>query len=218
MADIISAIKYSKPIEKIIELKTKSIFNHQNWSDDDLLPVRKEIRDFYRNEQKGICSYCKQVVSITSASNCHIEHIVPKSLHLKFIFTPKNLCVVCADCNEIKKNQETFGEIPETMNKADERTQYPTSSGAFKIVHPHFDIYDEHILIINGYYIDKSSKKGNFTIGACNLNRKLGLLGWEPQITNDAQLVDEMNSYIDEKDTLKRYNHLKNIKKQLFDL
>lgn len=218
MADINSAIKYSTTTEKCIELKIKSNFNHQNWSDDDLLLVRKEIRDFYRKEQKGICSYCKHVVSVTSASNCHIEHIAPKSLHLKFMFNPKNLCVVCADCNEIKRSQETIGTIPETMNKAQVRTQYPTSSSAFKIVHPHFDNYDEHILIINGYYIDKSSKKGNFTIGACNLNRKLSLLGWEPEITNDAELVSEMNSYIEEKDALKRGFHLNKIKKQLFDL
>ncbi len=218
MADILSAIKYSTLIEKSIELKVKTNFNHQNWSDDDLLSVRKEIRDFYRKEQKGICSYCKEVVSLTSTNNCHIEHIAPKSLHLKFIFTPKNLCVVCADCNEIKRNQETIGEIPETLHKASARIQYPTSSSAFKIVHPHFDKYDEHIMIINGYYIDKGSKKGNFTIGACNLNRKLSSFGWEPKITNDVELISEMNSFIEEKETIKRFFHLNNIKKQLFDL
>ncbi|MNK85572.1 hypothetical protein D3C87_1054570 [compost metagenome] len=218
MADINSAIKYSKETEKTIQEKTKSIFHHKNWNDDDLLSVRKEIRDFYRLQQKGICSYCKQGVSISSASNCHIEHIAPKSLHPKFMFIPKNLCVVCADCNEIKKNQETIGEIPETIINASTRKQYPTSSNAFKIVHPHYDHYDDHILIINGFYVDKSSKKGNFTIGACNLNRKLGLLGWEPEITNDADLVSEMNSYIEEKETLKRHKHLNNIKKQLFNL
>lgn len=216
MADINSCVVLSKKAETIIELKLQSNFSHTSWSNEDLSEIRKEIRDFYKYQQKGICSYCKQPVSIVSALNCHVEHIVPKSLHIEFIFTPKNLCVICADCNEIKRSQETLGEIPETMNNADSRKRYPTSSNAFKIVHPHFDNYDEHILIVNGCYIDRGSKKGNFTIGACNLNRKLTAFGWEPEIVNDEKLISEMSAYIEEKDFQKRVKHLTKIKEQLF--
>ena len=218
MADITSCIEYSKETKASIKKKESSHFNHTNWGDDDLLEVRKEIRKFYRTKQKGICAFCKQTVSLISASNCHIEHIVPKSLHLEYIFTPKNLCVICADCNQIKRDQETLNEIPQTMNKSDSRKKYPKSGNGFYIVHPHFDNYDDHILIINGYYIDKSSKKGNFTIGACNLNRKLAEFGWEPEFVNDSVIIDEMNSFIDETDSLKRTNHLNNIRNQLFDV
>ncbi len=218
MADISSSINISKDSQNVIDERLKSSFSYSNWSDDDLAIVRKEIRDFYRNEQKGICSYCRQSVSLVSALNCHVEHIVPKSLHLDFIFTPKNLCVICADCNQIKKEQETLGQIPQTMTKANSRKRYPTSSGAFKIVHPHFDNYEDHILVLNGYYIDKGSKKGNFTIGACNLNRKLGAFGWEPEITNDKELINNMNAYIEEDDSLRRAKLLSNLKKKLFDV
>lgn len=218
MGDINSAIVLSSETNKLIEIKLKSGISHTNWGDEDLMNVRKEIRDYYRKQQKGICCYCKQTVSLVSVSNCHIEHIVPKSLHLDFIFTPKNLCVVCADCNQIKREQETLGTIPQTMTRPTTRKRYPTSSNSFKIVHPHFDNYDDHILIINGYYIDKSSKKGNFTIGACNLNRKLGIFGWEPEIVNDEDIITEMNSYIEEKDSVKRTKHLNKIKEQLFDV
>lgn len=218
MVDINFSIQISKEAQKIIDLKIKSLFSHNNWNDDDLATIRKEIRDFYRTQQKGICSYCKQSVSLVSALNCHVEHIVPKSLHLEFIFTPKNLCVVCADCNQIKKEQETLGQIPQTMTRASSRKRYPNSSGAFKIIHPHFDKYDDHILILNGYYIDKGSKKGNFTIGACNLNRKLGAFGWEPEITDDKEIISEMNAYMEETDSLKRTRHLNNLKNKLFDI
>jgi uncharacterized protein (TIGR02646 family) len=217
MADINLSLSLSKKSRDTITTKLSNPFIHTNWGDDDLQEVRKEIRDFYKYQQKGICSYCKQNVSIVSVANCHVEHIVPKSIHLDFIFTPKNLCVICADCNQIKRDQETLGEIPETMTNASNRRRYPSSSNAFKIVHPHFDNYDDHILIINGCYIDKGSKKGNFTIGACNLNRKLAVFGWEPNIIDDEKITNEMNSFIDETDPEKRKKHLGNIKKQLFE-
>jgi uncharacterized protein (TIGR02646 family) len=218
MPDINSALVFSKESNEIIRQKKESTtFTYADWSNGDLEALRKEIRNHYRNEQKGSCSYCKQPVSLVSALNCHVEHIVPKSLHLKFMFTSKNLCVICADCNQIKREQETLGEIPETMSNPTGRVNYPTASSSFKIVHPHFDNYDDHILIVNGYYIDKGSKKGNFTIGACNLNRKLGVFGWEPEIVNDTKLISEMNAYIIETDFQKRVRHLENIKKQLFN-
>jgi 5-methylcytosine-specific restriction endonuclease McrA len=217
MADISSNLIFSKNSLDIIAVKQATLFTHINWSDDDLQIVRKEIRDFYRYAQKGICSYCRQPVSLIAVYNCHVEHIVPKSLHPDFIFTSKNLCVICADCNQIKRDQETLGEIPETLNNAANRKRYPTSNNAFKIVHPHFDNYDDHILIINGCYIDKGSKKGNFTIGACNLNRKLAVFGWEPAVIDDEKITQDMNSYIDEKDPTKRMKYLGSIKKQLFE-
>ena len=139
---------------------------------------------------------------------------MPKSLHIGFIFTPKNICVICADCNQIKRNQETLAEIPDTVTHGARRRRYPRVSGAFLIVHPHFDVYDDHILETNGYYIDKSTK-GHFTIGACKLNRKLHEFGSEINNLNDAELSDVMNNFLDEKDFVKRAAHLKKLQKLL---
>lgn len=208
MADINNQVVFTTEINQQISTKSSQKgFNHQNWGDNDLLGVRSFIRNFYRNEQTGICAFCKEPVSLVSALNCHVEHIVPKSLHLDFIFTPKNLCVICADCNMIKREQETLGEIPETLENAD-ATIYPRSSNAFKIVHPHFDIYTEHILIKSGFYIDKTSK-GHFTIGACKLNRKLHVFGYE--ITEDERLDEMMFSYLDEKNLLEKNRKFKQL-------
>lgn len=215
MQDINNPIVFNSTIKAIITNKLLQIgFTHTNWSDADLESVRVAIRTHYRKEQLGVCSYCKKDISTTSALNCHVEHIVPKSKHLDFIFTPKNLCVICADCNQIKREQETLGSIPNTITNPTTRKIYPRSSNAFKIVHPHFDRYDDHILVTNGYYID-ITPKGHFTIGACNLNRKLHEFGWEVSIINDKDLSETMSNYLDEKDPIRRNAYLLKLKKQL---
>ncbi|WP_333876665.1 HNH endonuclease [Methylobacter sp.] len=179
------------------ELITKKMgdhsFTHSDWGKDDLQTLRSSIRAFYRKEQVGICAYCKSDVSLVSASNAHIEHIVPKSIYPQFIFEPRNLCIVCSDCNTIKRNQEVFNEIPDTLAK--KVVQYPRSSSAFKIVHPHFDVYDDHILKKGRIYIDLSSK-GIFTIGACKLNRYFHEFGFDDDLVDDEELITVMNDFM----------------------
>ncbi|WP_374172395.1 HNH endonuclease [Flavobacterium tructae] len=216
MDNILKPIVFSDSHSQIIKttLEDKN-FHHTTWGEDHLEEIRSEIRKFYRNNQKVICAYCKSPVSIIYPTNCHIEHIAPKSLHPEYIFEPKNLCVICADCNQIKRNQETINQIPDTLKKKYKK-KYPNKSEDFFIVHPHFDKYEDHIQIINGYYIDKASKKGNFTIGACLLNRKFLILGWQPEIIDDNELINDFSEYIEEKDFHKRVKKLDKIKRNLF--
>lgn len=213
MADITKPIKMSVGSEQIIaDKKAQSNFNYKCWGDAELEAVRKEIRDYYKIVQDGKCAFCQQPVSLVSALNCQVEHIVPKMLHEDFIFTPTNLCVICADCNQIKRDQETLNEIPETMTKASKRKKYPRSSGAFKIVHPHFDVWKDHIIIFDDLYVDQTMK-GHFTIGACKLNRKLHEFGYVEEITNDEEISELMNRFLEETDSIKRRQILNKIKK-----
>lgn len=159
--------------KKLIKsIKTLADYDHTKWSCEELAPIRVRIRDFYREQQNFICAYCKKNISTTSAFNAQVEHIAPKALHIDFIFTPKNLCVICADCNHIKSNKEVTNEEEYTTNNEDIK-RYPTTANAFKIVHPHFDEYDQHIEIIaNHIYVENNdSNKGRFTIYSCKLNR-----------------------------------------------
>jgi hypothetical protein len=217
MPDIIRQIEYDTAQKALVNAKLKDPkFSYLNWSDDDLLSLRGEIRKFYRNEQLGKCPYCKNPISIQSARNSDVEHIAPKSKYRDFIFEPKNLCVICADCNEIKRERETIGEIIDTVVNGDNRRQYPRTANAFKIVHPHFDNYEEHILILNNkYYLDKSLK-GNFTIFACRLNRHLYAFGWEREIIDEAELFALMNKCLEETSTTKRTHLLMQLKHLLF--
>lgn len=216
MADINNAASFSAEHEiSIQKVKSTPGFNHKMWSCDELEDVRSSIRNHYKTEQKGLCAYCRNPVSLRDALNCHVEHIAPKSIHLNFIFEPKNLCVICSDCNAIKRNQEVLGAIPNTV-KIDP-ILYPRSSGAFLIVHPHFDNWDDHIIIFGKYYADKS-EKGHFTIGACELNRHLRKFGWEPPLVNDEDVRDAMNCYLNETDSFVKTAALMRLTRMLVQL
>ncbi|CAM1369370.1 HNH endonuclease family protein [Tenacibaculum litopenaei] len=213
MADINIPIELSADSKKIIaDKKLEQNFSYQSWGDTELEAVRSEIRNYYKTKQNAKCAFCQQPVSLVSAFNCQVEHIVPKKLHEDFMFTPTNLCVICADCNQIKRDQETLNEIPETMTQASKRKKYPRSSGAFKIVHPHFDVWHDHIVIFDDLYVDQTMK-GHFTIGACKLNRKLHEFGYVEEITNDEQISELMNQFLEETDSIKRRQLLNKIKK-----
>ena len=98
MPDINNQISFTLEVKKHIKQKLNDPnFKYTDWSDKSLESLRKIIRDFYRKEQVGKCAYCKRDVSLQSASNSHVEHILPKSRYFKFIFEPKNLCVICAE-------------------------------------------------------------------------------------------------------------------------
>lgn len=88
------------------------------------------------------------------------------------MFEPKNMVLICADCNEIK------GSL--IVTKKNDIKRYPRSSAAFKIVHPHFDKYEEYIHITKeGHFVGKDDlgkRKGSQTILLYGLNRTLDKL------------------------------------------
>ncbi|ASV37402.1 HNH endonuclease [Pseudomonas sp. NS1(2017)] len=170
----------------------QSGFSHKNWGDADLQSVRCEIRDYYREIQRLVCVYCQGPVAARSAVGAAVEHIVPKSQYLNFMFEPKNLCVVCPDCNEYKSKKEVFDPVMVAP-----RVNYPTVSKAFKIVHPHFDEYDDHIMRHNRVYVD-CSDKGGYTIYICNLNRFFRKFGRCDEFVNDVALVQQSELFFEE--------------------
>ncbi|WP_265169730.1 hypothetical protein [Pseudomonas solani] len=131
-------------------------------------------------------------IASISANGANIEHIIPKSKKIEFIFEPKNLCVICPDCNEVKRSQEVTGDEPNPLKR--NAIQYPRTSGAFKIVHPHFDNYSEHIIHANRIYID-ITPKGHWTIGACKLNRFYHRFGVCEELVEDVALIEEEEAF-----------------------
>ena len=180
----------------ISDLVAQEGHNHKDWSKDELMKLRSKVREFYRLEQKGVCPYCKGTLSVTAAGNATVEHILPKSKHVAFLFEPKNLCVICADCNLAKNDKAILNEEEkETLNG--DATNYPKSSERFKIVHPSIDEYDEHIKVHrNKLYSDKTDK-GWFTIGICKLNRYTRKFGFEPEALSDYALFEQLQKFKD---------------------
>ena len=215
MPDIENQISFTTEVKKVLREKLKDTnFKYTDWSDSSLEETRQLIRDFYRNEQNGKCAYCKAGVSLQSANNAHVEHILPKSKHLKFIFEPKNLCVICADCNEIKREKEALGS-PDKVLKKNEISLYPRSSKAFIIVHPHFDNYHEHIrILVGGEYVDRTPK-GHVTIGMCKLNRFFHKFGWPDEPSTLQDMLKTAEEMLKSNDPLSQVKLLKQLAKQI---
>ncbi|EOY6718336.1 HNH endonuclease domain-containing protein [Pseudomonas aeruginosa] len=131
-----------------------------------------------------------KAISTLAAGNAHIEHILPKSIFHDFIFEPRNLCVICADCNTAKNNGNSINDNEEDTCNGSART-YPRSERRFKIVHPHIDEYDRHILRAGIFYIDKTDK-GHFTIGICKLNIAARRYGHEEGVLDDFEFFQMM--------------------------
>lgn len=177
----------------LIRAKKLEGFTHHDWSHETLMSLRSRIRDFYRREQNGHCAYCMQTISLQAAANAQVEHILPKSKHEAFIFEVKNLCVICADCNQAKGAKNALiGEEIDTVQNLPRR--YPTSSARFLIIHPAIDVYREHIAINGKIYIDLTPK-GHFTIGTCNLNRFTQKFGIEQSMLDDYGIFQLLESY-----------------------
>ncbi|WP_374562208.1 HNH endonuclease [Ideonella sp.] len=185
MPDIANPVELPPHLHQLVEAKLADpAFTHRNWADEDLVEIRSFIRKHYRLEQRGKCAYCKRVLGKAASSNCHVEHLLPKSLYLTFLFEPKNLCAVCAECNTVKRAQEAAHEDVDTLKNGAAK-RYPRSSGAFKIVHPHFDVYKEHIDVLrNKFYVPKTPK-GYFTVAACDLNAHLREFGWQREFVDE---------------------------------
>ncbi|WP_196890394.1 HNH endonuclease [Aureivirga marina] len=217
MPDITIPVTFTPEQQSLINSKLNDPdFTHQHWGNDDLLDLRRHIRNHYRG-LSGFCSYCKNEVSISSASNAHIEHIIPKSQIPKFIFTPKNLCVVCCDCNEIKKNKIINNELENPLSNENRNyIRYPNSSNSFKIVHPHFDNYNDHIAKNGNLYIDLSDK-GSFTIYICRLNRRAHEYGLDGDLTSHLDAIRGLNILMDNDDREKDNSIISRFKK-LFGL
>ena len=179
-------VEYSVQSAEIIAEKKASVeFQHERWSDADLEGVRREIRNHYRNEQRLMCAYCRAPVSSRSAAGAPIEHIVSKSSNLNFMFEPRNLCVVCPDCNEYKSKREV---LVEPVTKSKNIYNYPDSSDSFRIVHPHYDDFDDHIMQAHRLYVE-CSDKGGYTIYVCNLNRFYKKFGRCDEYVEDIALI-----------------------------
>lgn len=136
---------------------------------DDWDSGKKYIKSFKANlredmyeKQNKLCAYCRVHVPLACV-HLHRDHIVYKDEHPQWLFLPENLCVACDCCNEFKGTNEVLVN-PNTKT-------YPDSGDGFKIIHPLYDKYSEHIDLIGGILYHGKTEKGIFTIKTCHLYR-----------------------------------------------
>lgn len=131
-----------------------------DWENNNLKTIIKEIRKHYLSEQNELCAFCK----LPFRDDIQVEHFVPKAGkygRTEYTFYSLNLIVACKHCNSKKSTNNDM--IPWT------RKPYPKTGIYFKIVHPHFDDYFKNIEIVDkSRYVSKSIKGYN-TIQRCQL-------------------------------------------------
>lgn len=162
---MLEKISYTDEEITLINDKVKSDdFSSKSWSDKDIDDLRSKIKKYYIKNQKYICPFCRRENKTVHGRNWDIEHIIPRAEVPKFMFEPLNLCVTCIDCNSSKSDAKV------TSSKA--KKNYPLKSDSYYIIHPHFDTYEDKILVIKeGFYYVALTLKGEKTIDFYRLNR-----------------------------------------------
>jgi hypothetical protein len=162
------SLRQKNEIDKPYELTVaehKEIKKHSSdWAKKELKPIKDKIRKHYKKEQGKLCCFCK----IPFRDNIHVEHLVPKTKgkytpkgRPEFTFTSNNLTVACNHCNTKKSTNNDM--IPW------DRNPYPQTGQYFKIIHPHFDKYLDHIEIVDKSRYVAITVKGYNTIERCKL-------------------------------------------------
>lgn len=201
-------VKFSDEQIKLIKsLTTSTELVATLWSSENFISIRKFIKDHYLQQQDYTCCFCKQKIKVSHNRAWDTEHLISRSSYPSFMFEPKNLCVTCIECNTEKTDLSIL-----TATKKISR--FPKKSNQYKIAHPHFDIYEDHIeVIVAGQFYRFKSQKGKFTIRAYGLDRFLDIANrpkeinyspkiaqlWEAALTADSnyesietQLLEEL--------------------------
>lgn len=106
-----------------------------------LARAKNKIRAFHLQRHNGRCCYCRLSLHGGGRFMQDREHVLPKSKpHYKpFSFSTWNLGVSCKRCNmEIKRADDKF--VVDKTNVA----HYELSDN-YNIVHPNFDLYEDHL-------------------------------------------------------------------------
>ncbi|TOE23388.1 hypothetical protein CGJ47_15100 [Vibrio parahaemolyticus] len=145
-------------------LSNKALSSKQMWEDESVTDLKSRIKKHYIFEQNQACAYCKVELHTNNGMVWDTEHIIDKDSFPQWTFEPLNLCVSCKPCNIAKWNR--------TVTKSEYYKSFPNKSANYRIVHAHFDNYEDHIEVgVPGVTYRYKSEKGRATIEICGLLR-----------------------------------------------
>lgn len=162
----------------MVQIKTAYVLNDEDWiqlqkypfldwDDSKYDKIKERIKDYYCKQQKQICAYC-QIELEHKCHGDHIEHIVDKSQKPHWQLDPHNLALSCPECNTSK------GVKPTLYNLNNQSLFSPRSGEYYRICHPHYDDYSDHIEFEDSFFIKpKNNHKGLNTIKVCKLYRSM---------------------------------------------
>jgi len=148
--------------------KDKSDINRMNqdiredWDSGQLSLYKYRIRKYLLKEFNRKCCYCGGELT-PDMYPVAIEHIIPKKIVKEFTMEFMNLGLACDRCNSLKSVRSPL--IGPLMNTS----SYPNADD-FKIIHPFYHDYNDHISIEEpGIYVKKDDR-GLATINMVALN------------------------------------------------
>ncbi|CAH6875068.1 conserved hypothetical protein [Vibrio chagasii] len=184
-------------------------YNHKVWNTTKgmVAKIRKEVRNHYKIQQRYLCCYCRQQTLQDHGFVWDCEHILPKAIYPKFLFEPLNLALSCKACNLAKEKYKHELIISE-------KDQYCENSNNYRIIHPHFDLYNKHLTVktIDGTTVHEvNSEKGTFTYKCCDLKRFDKKLAGYDTINDDVALTvsNLLNSGMDAKQVVEALRNKK---------
>lgn len=148
--------------KRLIAQHSSNPLDKEDWKKSGLSPFKDRVKDFLAPRQQKLCAFCRTRMD-KSTYYYEVEHIVPKALHTKWMFDPRNFCLACRKCNGPKHDNETL------TNPGCE--QYPHDGSGFNIINPYYDTYSDHIELIENLFYSGKTPKGINTIKLCNLSR-----------------------------------------------
>lgn len=194
--------------EEIEFLGENPLSDKIKWDNKIYKPIRDRIRAHYVRLQNLTCAYCRLPIH-GGTDNIEIEHIIDKNNRPDFTFESLNLVISCHLCNFSKKTTKVLYTCPPP-------NEYPKNTALFKIIHGHYDNYFENIEFRKGSIYHGKSKKGDFTIETCGLDRQ-GLAEQREEMEmyqNDpfiAKIIEVRNSGLNEELINSLFEQLKNI-------
>ncbi|MEX3998748.1 HNH endonuclease [Paraburkholderia sp. EG285A] len=146
----------------------------------------RNIRERLLDLQNWRCAYCQAPIVADENGHRELDHILPKEGskdakvplaqsgalvdryhtfgYSRFRYEPKNLVVVCKQCNTYKS---TFDPL---ANRASSCIKYPSGLTSFTWFHPHIHRYSDHIKISKNMLFSRVTRGGAYVIYACKLN------------------------------------------------
>lgn len=144
--------------------------DHKIWNENvgPIVALRHSIRTHYLDEQHFMCAYCRMRKREQHGLTWDVEHVIPKATYPGFLFEPKNLALACRECNLSKWDKPV-------LYKPVKGKKYPDNGDLFTIIHPHYDVYSDHmeiaVLADKIFHRPKNKEKGKETFIICDLIR-----------------------------------------------
>lgn len=149
--------------EIISRLSGMACSPQDKWGHADFKVVYDNLKGLLLAEQDKHCYYCQIQYLNIDMDDWHIDHIVPIDEDDRYVFCDRNFVLACKWCNRRKSDKPVMRARPVS-------SKYSKSKNNYRIIHPRWDKYSEHIDIVGIIYAGKTSK-GRRTVFDCVLDR-----------------------------------------------